>query len=137
MQWLIDIIAERVGERIGWRRRGQVEDPDFFLGNLIRDNAWHDMDLSFIVPSGADAVAMSVRLSSSGAGKAIRFRHPGVSTEHPRAMETTQLANINYWSDMMVSCDVDRHIQYRISTDPWNNIEITIKGWWLAISPRN
>lgn len=132
MQWLIEIIAARVGETIGWRRREQFANPDFQLGDMIRDNAWHDLDLSAIVPDGAGCIAFEVRLRAAIGGKALRLRRKGNTTEHPRSMESSYAGNINNWSDMSVSCNAGRVIQYRMSGDPWSNFELSVKGWWLT-----
>jgi len=132
MQWLIDIIAARVSATMGYRDRGNCGGPDHHLATLVRDNAWHDLDLSAIVPDGANCIAFNLRLRAAVTGKTFRLRNKAVTTEEPRAMTSVYPAGLNCWFDMFIGCNADRVIQYRMSTDPWLNVELTVKGWWLG-----
>ena len=62
MQWLIDIIAEKVKNEIGippvFVDRGDVPFWDIDDFSTLFDNAWHTIDLSLIVPEGTSAILL-------------------------------------------------------------------------------
>ena len=45
--------------------RGDPDAYDFTLGDFIRDSAWHDLDLSAIIPVGTRAIIFNTQLQST------------------------------------------------------------------------
>ena len=130
MQWLIDIICTKCGIVGGYADRGDPVSADYDKGDLIRDNNWHEMDLSAIVPSGVKAILVHIRLLSVMGGKVFRLKKLGTSGSYNTAITSTHVSNINDYADKIVSLDDDRKIEYRTSLDPWTVIQVTVKGWW-------
>lgn len=131
MQWFIDIIKERIHSQLGYFDRGDPAAPDFVKTDFIRDNAWHTLDLSAIVPEGAVLVLFCVRAHSPYIEQGIRLRKHGNTNDVARSMLRTQLAHVSMHFDWSTACSPDRKIDYRISVDPWGLIYLTVKGWWL------
>lgn len=103
---------------------------DFIETDLTIDSAWHDMNLSSIVPSGAKAVCLMVRMVDNLPEKAILLRKNGSAGVINYSILFTQVANISVAQDMIVPCDSNRFIEYYVDTGV-NTIFIAVKGWWL------
>lgn len=146
MQWLIDIIKEWVLAQ-GYATQAWVQaqgylttsfvdrgDPaieDFNSGDITDDDAWHDMDLSGIVPAGAKAVAISVSMLAVQTGLAFYLRRKGNANAFNVAVGYTQVAYLAKGLDLVVPLDGDRFIQYNAANGNWLVLDVTVKGWWL------
>jgi hypothetical protein len=110
--------------------RGDPGAYDKTVGDFTKDYAWHDWDLSGIVPAGAKAVVIDmVVLVSSGTGW-VDLRRDG----NANAYNISRLCApaINYYAagDMVVALSDDRKIEYRINTATWTELNAVVKGWW-------
>ncbi|GAH79786.1 unnamed protein product [marine sediment metagenome] len=135
MQWLIDLVAERVIETIGipptFIDRGDPITHDYDREDLELDFNWHDINLSAIVPTGAKAVALYTYIATTAAQKSIQFRKKSnTHTENISRIET-QAGNLTIPADLIVACDENQIIQYKATIGVWLILIITIKGWWL------
>ena len=131
MQWLIDLIIETIGIPPVFIHRGDPADYDFKLVDLTTDNAWHELDLSGIVPEGASAVHLEVGLSSNTVSSFIRFRHTSQTQLFNSSMSKTQVAAVSTYHNVIQALDADRKIDYFASAIGWLYIRITVRGWWL------
>jgi len=135
MQWLIDIVLEKVAE-VGYLTtsyvdRGGTDSPDFSLGDFIGDLSWNDLDLSAIVPEGAKAVAFSMAGMGSWASSAAKFRKKGNTYGFNVTSFVTPVADIEHSGDCMCGISADRKIQYNLLDVGWDDFYLTVKGWWL------
>lgn len=111
--------------------RGDPSTYDFTKEDFITDLQWHDLDLSNIIPKGAKLVHMRVRLASfSLAG--LQFRKRGNFNLINTSTMKIQVANIYYYEDFFISCDLNRKIQYLASDVLWTNLDMTIRGWFTV-----
>lgn len=135
MQWLIDLCAERVIETIGipptFIDRGDPAAYDFIANDLTKDDAWHDLDLSGIVPSGSTAVLINLQAKSNGAGNYFQLRTNGNSNSRNVSYITTPVAVVANGFDCIVPVDSTRIIEYLLSVATWFTASLTVKGWWL------
>lgn len=131
MQWLIDIIKEVIHGQLGFFNRGDAVAKDFSIGNFTADNAWHDLDLSGIIPENAKAVLCRIRLRSTAISSIARFRTKGFVGNDNQAQPGIMVADLMHWYDIIVLPDADRIVEYRMSAGFWVNIDLTIGGWWL------
>jgi len=135
MQWLIDIIKDWIVAE-GYLKSSYIDrgDPfitDFEAGDLTTDGQWHDLDLSAIVPAGAKAVVFRVYVMNTTAMSDFRMRKNGNSNAKNTSELYTQVGNIVYTADMIVSPDTNRIIEYTAFLFGWTTLSLTIKGWWL------
>lgn len=135
MQWLTDIIVERVINEIGippvFIDRGDPAAPDFTEPNFTQDFAWHDLDLSGIVPDGAQGVLLGINVASLTVAKLIEFRKDGNSNTFNVSSIITQVASTAITADLSCPISSDRKLEYRVHTVLWHILNLTVKGWWL------
>ncbi len=111
--------------------RGDPAAHDFIKTDFTRDGAWHELDLSGIVPAGAKAVSLALTIRSSTVMALCKFRTKGNANEINRSMAWTQVANIWVGNDLVVPLSSDRKIEYNIANIVWTFIKLNVKGWWL------
>ena len=110
--------------------RGDPSAYDYTLANLTTDGAWHDLDLSSIVPAGATAVNLSIWIKDDLINKGLLFRKNGNTNPYAREELRTQTANIHNTGCVIVVCDANRKIEYAATNVIWTEINITVTGWW-------
>jgi len=111
--------------------RGDNAGHDFLVGNFTRDGAWHDLDLSSIVPSGASWVYVVVTFKASAADKTLSLRKKGNVNAYNVATEKTQVANIYCNLSGWVACDANRIIEYYLTDATVNAIYFNVRAWIL------
>lgn len=131
MQAVIDAILEIVSDRIGYFDRGDPLNYDFTLADLLMGGAWHDLDLSGIVPANARAVLFNVQCINNVINKQFRFRQNGnVNPRNVRGLRS-QVAGLLYMDSFVVACDSNRVIEYSMQGFTWTYVDFTVCGWWL------
>lgn len=111
--------------------RGDPSSVDFAIGVLTVDAAFHDLDLSAIVPDGTTAVLLNVQVTSSAAGGVMDFRKKGNSNSINIGRVITQVGSVLNSVDIVVPCSTARVIEYKVSGGvSWTPINITVKGYW-------
>lgn len=110
--------------------RGDPAAFDFDKDDFTVVQTWTDLDLSSIVPAGTIAVALFIAAYWSGANPWILFRKKGNVNEINMSGLQTQLAYISMFSDLIVSVDENRKIQYW-SYGPPTSCSVAVKGWWI------
>lgn len=131
MQWLIDIILALIDETDIYINRGDFSDADFVTGDFTRDGAWHDLDLSAIVPANVTAVSIRTTISSTAIAKSFLIRTAGNVNTGNIFISTTQVANIFRPAMGTVYPSSSRHIEYLFTDATVNNVFMAINGWWL------
>jgi len=110
--------------------RGDPSSPDFTETDLTFDGAWHDLDLSSVVPAGAKAVLLRVKIRDDVANTTLRFRKNGNSNTLNVSVIMQHVAGQYNWEDLVVACDANRVIEY-MSPSSLLNVFITVGGWWI------
>ncbi|MBA7695001.1 hypothetical protein ES703_103618 [subsurface metagenome] len=131
MQWLIDIIKELIHGQLGYFYRGDPAVHDFDLLDLTIDGAWHDLDLSAIVPEGAKCVNLITNLRNQFVGVQIRIRRKGQVNIINSLTVWSQTAIVRLGGLFPVNLNADRVIEYNITPGGWTLIKISVAGWWL------
>lgn len=146
MQWLFDIVLDMVADAgyalktwvqaqgyltTGYIDRGIAFPADFVVGNFIKDATWHDMNLSSVVPEHAKAVALRLTIKASAINKYTGFRKKDTDVTYNMGQIRTQVADIPFEADLVVACDTNRFIQYKIAVATWAVLNVTVKGWWF------
>lgn len=111
--------------------RGDPAAADWTKDTLTADGAFHDLDLSSIVPAGAKAVLISITVKDDAAGSRVLLRKNGNSNSWNVGVATTQVANLRHFEDVVIPCDTNRVIEYELTNTVWTEIYFLIKGWWF------
>lgn len=135
MQWLIDLVKEWIIEQgyisASYVDRGDPAAYDFTQATLTQDNAWHDLDLSAIVPAGTRAVNLNLRGRHSSTGKELLFRANGNVNYHNASGLRTVVGSLYLYNEITIALDSNRIIEYKAMSPNWTNISISVKGWYL------
>lgn len=135
LQWLIDIILELVAAlgylTTAFVNRGDPHSQDWDHATLTFDGAWHDLDLSSIVPINTRAVVLRVAWQATLLPFYINFRRKG-NVDWPNVAECRNLVSgIVHHVDKTVAVDSNREIQYKAYITAPSMLLITVAGWWL------
>ena len=110
--------------------RGDPAAYDKIKTGLTIDGAWHDWDLSSIVPAGAKAVLLRGEIEGNTIYWRIFFREKGNTNEiNACAMETIR-ANIPRCRSMICAVDSNRILQYKADNQAWTTLNLVVRGWW-------
>ena len=109
--------------------RGDPVSVDFTTGNFVKDDAWHDLDLSSIIPLGTKLVFFRITCECVNAARNVLFRKNGDSNFANIVQILTQISNLNISADICVSPDATRKIEYLVNPDTWDVIDLVVKGW--------
>lgn len=131
MQWLIDLIIEAIGIPPVYITRPDPIANDFLTGDFTQDGNWHDLDFSPIVPVGASAVNIQLRVSNTNVIQTIDMRPKGSTTTMGLTVIQNQVANQYETAVVVVSVDADRKLQYKVPGNPFSTITLKTRGWWL------
>lgn len=115
----------------GFTDRGDPGASDWLLGDLIEDNAYHDLDLSAIVPAGAKAVLLFTWYKATAVAKAIYFKTKGNVNAIAVSANRTVAAGLHHLQDHVVACDENRVIEYKMNSPESDYVDIVVKGWWM------
>lgn len=114
--------------------RGDPAAVDWALGALTTDAAWHDLDLSSIIPLAAAEcpVHFSIMVKDNdGADSWVQIRTNGNANAISALSARTQVAAaVNFVADGFVVCDASRLVEYCAANVTWNTIDITVRGWF-------
>jgi len=110
--------------------RGDPATYDYAKEDLTIDGAWHDLDLSAIVPSCARAVFIIGHLEGAAVDWKIQFRKKGNTNEIIHGGMETLRAGVERHRSSLVAIGSDQTIEYKISNESWTTLSLAIKGWW-------
>ena len=110
--------------------RGDPAAYDVTKAMLDTDGAWHEMDISAIVPAGAKAVHFLVHFDGVGVDWKIMFRKKGNTNEINHAGMETLLNSLERHRSAIVACDSNRTIEYKADNVAWTTLSLAVRGWW-------
>lgn len=128
------LIDSKRGNGIGgdtYVDRGDPSVFDFTLVDFITDGNWHELDLSSIVPEGATAISFRLTVQSVNIADYFVFRKKGNINERNKLAVRTQVATVPSDGDGIVSCSVDRKIEYRATNTIFQAMILNISGWFI------
>ncbi|MBA7613778.1 hypothetical protein ES703_21034 [subsurface metagenome] len=115
----------------GYYDRGDPATYDKAKEDLTIDGAWHDWDLSAIVPAGAKAVLLIGHVEGAGTDWSIWFRKNGNTNEINHGEMETLRANVERCRMIIVACDDNRVIEYKADNVAWVTLNLAVRGWWI------
>ena len=110
--------------------RGSVSAWDKEGAGFVQDGAWHEWDLSAIVPDGAKAVMMRVALIDDTPGIQLAFRPAGETGANVRTKFYVQTAGVSYDTVAPVIVTSARKVDYLAINTTWDMIAAVVLGWW-------
>ena len=121
-------------QRAGLISRGLVDrgDPavaDKLTADFTLDAAWHDLDLSAIVPAGAKWIFFEIEMDPGAGTEQFSLRKNGNANER----NVTSLYRIAgsgmYTTDGLCPCDDNRIVEYNATAGGITFLLLTVKGW--------
>lgn len=109
--------------------RGDKNVNDKFTGDFAKDGAWHDLDLSAIVPAGSSAVVLKIKGQTTAAPGALVFRKNGNTGGETVSGLYTQVANVPTLASVFVALDAGRIVEYLASALTWTTLDLCVVGW--------
>jgi len=110
--------------------RGDPAAVDYEKEDLTIDGAWHELDLSAIVPAGAKAVLFASRCEGNAVNWKICIRKKGNTNTVNQACLETIRANVTRYRTGTVAVDVNRKVEYNADNQAWTTLSLTVRGWW-------
>lgn len=110
--------------------RGDPAVVDFDEVDFTTDVAWHELNLSAIVPEHAKAVSVKLIISAVANRQFAHFRRAGQANNINVSSVITQVAGLEIHGDLTIPVDSDRKIEYMFANVAWIKIRFTVKGWW-------
>ena len=112
--------------------RGTVPNPDYEAGDITIDGAYHELDLSSIIPAGSFAALITVRVHCNAVGDYIMLIHPDDSSNERSVFRTEVNVLDKYHSEFgIVFCNTSRIIKYKVAAGV-TVLQIHISGWIKA-----
>jgi len=111
--------------------RGDIEANDYLITDLTVDAAWHDLDLSAIIPKGTVLCMLLVSLNSSVLSKMMKFRTKGDSGTYNAPLVMSSVINQTFYTSLVVHPDSDGIVEYFLSTGGIISITIIVQGWFV------
>lgn len=129
MQWLIDLILDKLRLDGLAVNRGDPSAADFTEATMVFDGAWHDMDLSGIIDPNATVVFLFVDFVATAVNKFITFRTKGNANAHNISQTRSSAVGLFEPADLTVFPDANGVIEYNASALGIAIVRITVKGW--------
>lgn len=120
--------SRRAGSK--YTDRDNVASVDFLSGDLTKDGAWHELDLSSIIPAGTKLVMLRtlvIGLATIAALKVKTKTNADDINVDVSSMETTGSPKED---TLWVKPDADGVIEYWLSAVSYVTITLTVGGWF-------
>lgn len=111
--------------------RGDPAAYDFTLTDFTTDGAWHDLDLSSIVPPGSSAAIFISTIKDNLILSYIQFRQESNANPYNISLALILAANLSFNHNHIVSCHPNSKIQYMASNTTFTEINLIVRGWWI------
>lgn len=111
--------------------RGNAVAPDWQLGDLVVDFAWHDLDCSAIVPLGATTAVFQMRILSNESNKNFFIKTKGYTGDFNLVVANTKGQFILEIAEGPIALGVDRIVEYMGTPPGLIVIVLTIRGWFI------
>ncbi len=111
-------------------RTPEPTSPDYTQATLTEDNAWHELDISGIVPANTTAIAVSLIVSDGSVGARGRLRSSSQSSIYQVLEIQVNVTNKTISNNGIVGVS-GQAIDYAFNV-VFTSISLTILGWWTT-----
>lgn len=129
-----ELANKRYVDSTGLINRDNINDWDFTESDLTTDGNWHDLDLREIVPEGAYAVMLDLRVKDDAIDSELLFRKDDDANSFSQKGVRTQVVNQYNEATRIIFCNSDRIIQYMGSNVTFTEIDVMVAGWYVGNS---
>ncbi len=129
--WASGVKAAAGSSAPTWVDRGDVANADFVFGDLTKDDAWHDMDLSGIIGTGNKLVLIAGYVQANDAGRRLLIQTKSTDSSFNLAGCYTQEASIYRYVSYWVNPDTDSIVRYMATSGGWVVMSLTVRGWFI------
>lgn len=125
------LLSTAIATKMTFVDRGNFSGTDFYQGDFTRDETWYDLDLSDIIPAGAKAVLVCIKMGASATGAQVKFRTKGYADEGNMVHIIVAEANVNEYNEVWIIPDSDGIISYAIWPTSGLYLNLFIRGWLI------
>lgn len=111
--------------------RGDVAAVDFTTGDFVADGAYHNLDLSGIVPINTVLVNVRLILTPTAANQKFSLMTGGYTNEKNVETVYSQVIGVVVSQSVCLAVDGSRVIQYKRPAGAFNFIAFLVKGWFI------
>lgn len=129
MQWLVDLVLDRIRTEGLAVDRGDPVTYDFTQVDLALDGAWHDLDLSGIIPTNVNVVYLQINFLATAINKFLTFRTKSNVNIANISEIRSSAVGLFQPADIIQFPDANRVIEYIGSNAGILFVRITVKGW--------
>jgi len=98
--------------------KAEQQSYDFTLNDFTRDDQYHDLDLSSLIPAGTKAVLLWGAYKSDTADCECRLVQYGHTGTYRKVLRHQHVVNIGQDIDCLMPVDSNRKIKYAFSSVP-------------------
>ena len=121
-------LARRLG--LHFVSRGDPEIGGKNLGDLIADDAWHDLDLSAIYGVGMRLLVIQTNIAGGGGPGIVQFKQKGIINDLNVVAILTDVG-YNVIQDVLVQTNASGVIQYMMSSGGTiGGCDLCVRGWF-------
>ncbi|KKL94701.1 hypothetical protein LCGC14_1862020 [marine sediment metagenome] len=109
--------------------RGNVTDPDWQSVDLTKDDAYHDLDLSGIVPVGTTFVQIIIQFLGFDTTLYLSLKEKDYISAELGHHLSQRVAGTPYMAEVWLGVNADRVIEYKSKNALWLDLQITVAAW--------
>ena len=109
--------------------RGNVASADFSAGDLTKDGAWHDLDLSGIIPAGTKRVMLRVQIIALATIGVMKVKTKGNAQDVNVDIASMETNGFPENTTLLVVPDADGIVEYWMTNVTYITVLVTVAGW--------
>lgn len=126
-----DYIGGRVEVGDSFTGRGDIDNYDLTQATMTMDGAFHDWDISGIVPAGTTMVLVGARIADTTVGRFVYVQYKGFLEGVNTSLLVNAVTNKTAYNEFIVPVDPDvLKLEYMTYPAAIDVISFYIKGWW-------
>jgi len=127
----IDDEIDAIPPSLKWYDAGDIETHSFRQEYFSLNGAWHDLDLSSIIPEGTKQVRLSITFKADSVGRSVYFRKSG-NTEYINVATICEYyAKALHYFQIDVFCSDDLQIAYKGYSDIIiTQLDVDVIAWY-------
>jgi len=109
--------------------RGNVTEADWEAADLTIDDAYHDLDLSSVVPVGTTHVQMVVQGLSADITMAFQLKEKDSTNAVVARNMNIRVTVKPYMRETWLAVNADRIVEYNSTVGTWLMLRLTVTAW--------